>query len=196
MSSPSLAKASVVGEWNILNRQFMLLSDGRQYCRKINTQTGTAEEWVEVERADAVPPSVSTTEPKKLHLMLQVQAAGESMHWSLFVCREEDPNTKGRVWQVKGDATFMHYMYANEAALFASQSYYTSYALNSNLSKSQESLVNEAAGKEKPPRAKDQRSVRENCQGWTVRVLRRLQRDGVVKKETVDWIEKDVKEVV
>ncbi|KAM5360887.1 hypothetical protein ACJZ2D_013454 [Fusarium nematophilum] len=57
------------------------------------------------------------------------------------------------------------------------------------------SSIEEAVGREEPPRAEDQRSVKENCQGWTIRVLRRIEGE-VVKRETVDWIENDLKEPI
>lgn len=41
-------------------------------------------------------------------------------------------------------------------------------------------VVEEVAREEVPPRARDRAAVRENCQGWCVRVVERLVRMGVV----------------
>lgn len=117
------------------------------------------------------------------------------MHWSLFICRGESVDAKGKIWQVKGDAILMHYQHDEEIAHFQAESYYSSYTLNADLSQRQEELIEKAVGEEKPPQAKDQRSVHENCQGWTLRVLKRLQGD-VVDAKQVQKIESELKEPI
>lgn len=132
----------------------------------------------------------------KFYLVLQSQTDGEPFHWSLFACRGEANTVGGPVWQVKGDATYMRLQNADNVNLFKSASYFESYELNADLSESQQNEIKRAVEKERPPEAKDQRSVTENCQGWTIRVLRRLQEKGVVEKDRVDWIESDLKEPI
>lgn len=192
----SSGQPRVVKEWTILNRAYIEYADGRQFSGRIDPKTNKVNDWKEVKADNAGSSSSTAQETKKLYLVLQSQAPGEPMHWSLFVSSGESLDSRGKVWQVKGDALLMHYQHAENVALLRSGSYYTSYVLNSDLSKSQESLIKEAAGKEKPPQAKNQRSVKENCQGWTIRVLKRLQGGNVVNKQQVMWVEKELKEPI
>ena len=63
--------------------------------------------------------------------------------------------------------------------------------INDGLSEEQERRVDEIARGETPPRAKSRREVKENCQGWTVRVLKRLVGEGIVDGGGghVGWLE-------
>ena len=45
--------------------------------------------------------------------------------------------------------------------------------------------VDEIARAEKPPSAPNRAAVTEHCQGWTVRVVRRLVEEGIVKRDGV-----------
>lgn len=62
----------------------------------------------------------------------------------------------------------------------ASESFLTLYQLGI-VTEVQAVVVKEVAGSESPPRASSWRSVTENCQGWTVRVIARLVEKGVVE---------------
>lgn len=44
-------------------------------------------------------------------------------------------------------------------------------------------VVKEVADSEPPPRAPDRQSVKENCQGWAVRVIEKLVERGIVPNE-------------
>lgn len=190
--SPPPNKPQIIRQYKVLQRKIIEYSDGTQFSRRTDPRTRKVSSWVKV-TADNAGPSSSTEEPKKLYLVLEKQSAGEPMHWSLFVCRGESVNAKGKVWQVTGDAVLMHYQHDEEIPHFQSESFYNSYTLNADLSQGQEELIEKAVGEEKPPQAKDQRSVQENCQGWTIRVLKRLQGD-VVDEEQVQWIESELKQ--
>ena len=48
--------------------------------------------------------------------------------------------------------------------------------------------MEEAVDKEVPPQAASLKEVWENCQGWCVRVLKRLGEEGVVSEEMVERV--------
>jgi hypothetical protein len=123
-----------------------------------------------------------------LSLVLETQSFGEPDHWSLFVASE---GRSGQVYQVKGDAEFMEYEHAEGVDILTSESLKTAYTL-CNLTQDQAERVAYYANTEPPPSAPDRASVRENCQGWTVRVLEKLAEEGIV---TEDWLER-VKDMV
>ncbi|RXW15041.1 hypothetical protein EST38_g10809 [Candolleomyces aberdarensis] len=186
----SFSQSNEVKPWR-RNREYRTLSDGRMFSRKIDPKTDTPGQWEEIS-----PPAPEEEPKKQLYLILEDQLPGEPRHWSLFACIGETAASKGKRWQVTGDATFMHYQHDDDVAVFAAPVGKTYYTLNNDLSEDQEKEVEEAVEKELPPSAPDRASVKEHCQGWTIRVLRRLERGGVVKKETVDWIERDLKEPI
>ncbi|CAG8377393.1 unnamed protein product [Penicillium salamii] len=47
-------------------------------------------------------------------------------------------------------------------------------------------LVKQIAEQEPPPRAKDRKSVTENCQSWTMRVIARLVKEGIVMSQKLE----------
>jgi len=192
-SRPS-SQAGTLKHWRVLNREYKILSNEQQLSRRLNRITSEPiSDWMPVAPSDRAPSSVlSTPQPRKLHLIRQDQAEGEPRHWSLFVVSGEDKPSKGDVWQVTGDALSMHYNNLNDTAQFAAEGFSSNYELNSNLSEAQERMIEEAVKDELPPAAEDERSIKENCQGWTIRVLRRLQSQGVVTDGTADWIERDL----
>lgn len=110
---------------------------------------------------------------------------GRPFHWSLFVAPEGEP---GSVYQVKGDATFMRHVFAHNVGLLSSASYNNSYILT-HLEDGEGATVRWYAKREEPPGAADRASVTENCQGWTIRVLRRLRAAGIVSEEWVNFAE-------
>ncbi|KAK4096492.1 hypothetical protein N658DRAFT_501547 [Parathielavia hyrcaniae] len=178
--------------WRILSTEYKELGNGKQFSRKIDLKTGLPKtEWQEVAKPPSSSSGSSQEEQHKLYLVLQKQAEGEPDHWSLFATRGgELTSARGKVWQVKGDALSMRHVPANNVAIFASGSFKAHYVLCSNLTADMENKVEAAAAREAPPKAANQAAVVENCQGWTIRVLRRLEKEGVVKKETVNQMSK------
>lgn len=67
------------------------------------------------------------------------------------------------------------------------ENFYTLYQL-AEVSEEQAGIVKEIAEGEMPPRAEDRKAVRENCQGWCVRVLGRLAGRGVVERGKVEIV--------
>ncbi len=145
---------------------------GKQWKRRLGTT-----EW---KKADSPPPSGPP--PMELKLVRQEQVAGEPYHWSLFLAREGQP---GAVFQVKGDALTMHFAHANNVNVLSSQSYKDSYII-ARPTEQQAARVRYWATHEAPPRAPNQAAVRENCQGWTIRVIRRLVAEGIVQQNWVN----------
>lgn len=137
---------------------------------------GTTE-W---KKADSPPPTGAS--PIELKLVRQEQVAGEPYHWSLFLAREGQPGT---VFQVKGDAVAMHYNHINNTNVLSSQSYKDSYII-ARPTEQQAARIRYWATLEAPPGALNQATVRENCQGWTVRVIRRLVAEGIVQQNWVN----------
>ncbi len=161
------------------NREYCSASDGTQFTRRIK-RDGSHTDWEVVE----VQPEPEES-PLILMVVLESQAEGEPNHWSLFLAREGETGT---VYQVQGDATYMSYTFAYGVDHFNSASYSTSY-IAAYLDETQASTVGSCASQEPPPRAENRASVTENCQGWTVRVLRCLQRQGIVTAEIVQSME-------
>lgn len=93
------------------------------------------------------------------------------------------------MWQVKGDALCKQMNCVKGVKALEGENLYTYHTLHADLSEAQLKMVREASRWEKTPGAESQEDVKENSQGWCVRVLRRLVEMGVVKKEVVDEIE-------
>ncbi len=83
------------------------------------------------------------------------------MHLSLFVGME---GGEGYVYQVQGDATYMHYSFGENIRLFRSTSFHSSYVI-AQLGEGGDATVRRCAELEAPPAAADRASVTENCQG-------------------------------
>ena len=153
------------------NWQYMT-SGGERWKRRVGTT-----EW---KKAESPPPTGSS--PMELKLVRQEQTTGEPIHWSLFLAQEGQP---GVVFQVKGDAVAMHYAHANNINVTISQSYKDSYII-ARPTEDQAARVRYWATHEPAPRASNQAAVMENCQGWTIRVIRRLVAEGIVQQRWVD----------
>ncbi|KAE8155163.1 hypothetical protein BDV25DRAFT_146628 [Aspergillus avenaceus] len=118
-----------------------------------------------------------------LSLVHERQEPGEPLHWSLFVARENEP---GFVYQVTGDAEYMVYVPSLEPTdLTVSEAFLTLYEL-APVTEEQRLIVEDIASKERPPSAANRRSVTENCQGWTVRVITRLVERGIVPDDKLE----------
>ncbi|KAL1847949.1 hypothetical protein Plec18170_008363 [Paecilomyces lecythidis] len=145
--------------------------DGRHFTRRRGTQ-----EWIAcAPESDRLLPN----EPESEHLYLAHEDQGpeEPVHWSLYVAKENEP---GMIYQVRGDAEWMTYMPSRERVDITSvEGFSTLYQL-ATVTKEQASLIQEIAENEPPPRAANRREAKENCQGWTVRVIAKLVERGIV----------------
>lgn len=165
----------------VRNNEYLTALDGTGYKRKVSPD-GTRTPW---ESISTSPPPADETPPLLLMLVLEKQAEGEPKHWYLFVAPEAE---SGRVHQVTGDATFMRYESWDGASPLNSESYHTSYVL-ARLAEGHGETVRLFAEAEAPPLAVNRASVRENCQGWSIRVMERLRDVGIVGEEWVRFAE-------
>jgi len=151
------------------------------YWRKIGT-----EEWLpytEPQPQTQDTQKAEASEPIYLSLVRQEQPEPQGHHWLLFVAKEE---AAGTVYQVKGDHTYMVYKHRDNIKIFHSASFRDMFHL-AQLNENSIQRVRYWAENEPPPRAASQAEVKETCQSWTLRVIRRLVEDGMVHK---DWCEK------
>lgn len=80
-----------------------------------------------------------------------------------------------------GDSTYMTYRTRdNFDIIHDTGSFHDHYILSSNVNDHQFATVKQVCESEQPPHAKTMHEVTENCQGWTLRVLRRLVQAGVI----------------
>ncbi|RAK99905.1 uncharacterized protein BO80DRAFT_476881 [Aspergillus ibericus CBS 121593] len=155
--------------------------NNQHYQRKKGT-----EEWIPY--YPDTPPSAlaSGPEPVYLSLIREAQGPGEPHHWALFVARE---NQSGYVYQVKGDAEFMSYEPSEGVVgLEVLEGRVDVFVLGVLEAGRGEEMVRRVAGEESPPKARSRREVRENCQGWVVRVLERLVGAGVLGEEKLGMV--------
>ncbi|EPE04032.1 hypothetical protein F503_04880 [Ophiostoma piceae UAMH 11346] len=171
----------VVSDATKRGRQFVVYSDGTQRTRRVDKYGTALGEWTLLE---PVPPE--EPEPLQLHVVARHQAEGEPKHWSLYAVRRgADGSTSGQVWQVTGDAEHMIYDHGDDIDLFNGADFAWQQTVNTDLSEESFVKVDEMARSEPPPRAESRKEVTENCQGWTVRLLRRLVDTGIVAPEAV-----------
>ncbi|KAF7618624.1 hypothetical protein F9C07_1353828 [Aspergillus flavus] len=144
------------------------------------------EDWIEYSPENTpLPP----TQPSPLYLSLihENQGPDEPLHWSLFVARENEP---GWLYQVTGDAEHMIYEPSDgKVAITSSESFLTLYQLAS-VTEGQAMVVKSIADQETPPYAVNRREVKENCQGWVVRVIGRLVEEGIVSDSKLEMARK------
>lgn len=145
---------------------------GKQWKRREGTT-----EWKEL---DSPPPT--GLPPMELKLVRQEQVDGEPYHWQLFLAPEGQPGT---AFQVRGDAVAMHYAHAENTNVLSSQSYKDSYII-ARPTEQQAERIRYWATHETPPSAPTQAAVTENCQAWTIRVMRRLVAEGIVQQNWMD----------
>ena len=144
---------------------------GKKWKRRVGTT-----EW---KGADDSPPTGNS--PVELKLVRQEQTTGAPYHWSLFLAPE---GQLGVEFQVRGDAVAMHYAHDNHSNVLNSQSYIDSYII-ARPTEHQATRERYWATREEAPSAPNQAAVRENCQGWTVRVIQRLVTEGIVHQKWV-----------
>lgn len=156
--------------------------NGHFFTRRRGTQ-----QWSPFEpgREDLPPADV-----EHIHLYLSLvqekQGPDEPLHWSLFVAYENQP---GLVYQVTGDAEHMTYVPSNEFIdMTSSADFLTLYQL-ATVTEQQATVVKEVADHECPPRAACRREVKENCQGWAVRVIAKLVERGIVPRAKLEMAE-------
>ncbi|KAL4967147.1 uncharacterized protein BDV14DRAFT_198244 [Aspergillus stella-maris] len=163
--------------------------DGHHFKRLRGT-----EKWTEYTPEHTSIASTTTTpedrtagqqSPLYLSLILEHQDPGSPKHWSLFLSHENSP---GDIFAVTGDAECMHYSFSESPInLTLSEAFANIYHL-AEIAQDQVGIVREVARGEDPPKAKDRASVRENCQGWVVRVLEGLSGRGIVAREKVGMV--------
>lgn len=175
--------AIIFQEFRRYRRQYVEYSDGTKLTRRVHKATfAPLTPWTVV----LSPPSSTTTSslPLNLSLVVEHQAPGEPKHWSLLCHREDDP--RGRLWQVTGDAERMRHAHLPDAdKLGGGGEVAWHQVLNGELTAAQRATVEEVVGAEPPPRAESRAEVEENCQGWVMRVLRRLAAEGIVEEAKV-----------
>jgi hypothetical protein len=134
---------------------------------------------------------MSTPETRHLAVIAENQAEGEPKHWSLF-CYIPDATGrgKGQRWQVTGDAQFMHFEHFADIDIMNAEFFAWHQVMNSNISEAQVTRIDGIARTEPPPRAETRASVTEHCQGWTIRVLRRLAGEGMVEETSISMLQK------
>lgn len=172
-------------------REYIEYSDSTEWTRKLDRTTGLAiSEWTEVEKPptdENEPPSTT----RHLSVVAEHQADNEPKHWYLF---SHIPNAMGtgagQVWSVTGDAELMHYDHAEDVDRMSSEAFAWHQVLSKDLSKEQLARVDQIARTESPPSAPSRAAVTENCQGWAIRVLRRLVDEKIVEEKAVDILQK------
>ncbi|GKZ26041.1 hypothetical protein AbraIFM66951_003220 [Aspergillus brasiliensis] len=148
-------------------------------------------EWLEYQPTTPDPQPSNTNNTYIISLLQTKQGPGEPLHWSLFVARENQP---GRVYQVTGDAEFMVYEPEEGVELSSIEDLCNVFVLG-EVDEDGARVVESVAGSEVPPRARCRREVKENCQGWVVRVVERLVGMQLVKGEKVGFLRGMVEDV-
>ncbi|GAD93631.1 hypothetical protein MGYG_00396 [Paecilomyces variotii No. 5] len=153
--------------------------DGQRFTRRRGTQ-----KWIACEpESHRLPPIDPESERLCLFLAHEDQGPEEPMHWSLYVAKENEP---GMIYQVRGDAEYMTYTPSRQRVDITSlEGFSTLYQL-ATVTKEQASLIEEIAQNEPPPRAANRREAKENCQGWTVRVIAELVEGGIVPRRKLE----------
>ncbi|KAI1299418.1 hypothetical protein F5Y03DRAFT_249601 [Xylaria venustula] len=167
----------------LFKREYREGSDGSRWSRKL----GSDGCWGDWEPRDSEPRG-QPNEPPPVSLMLvrEKQVVGP-YHWSLAVLPDGKPPT--HIYQVTGDAEHMYYSHSLDAPdnIFTSDAYYDSYDLGSLDSDGLE-LLHQVVDRQPPPQAENRALVTENCQGWTMRVIRELRT--IVSADKVAMVEK------
>ncbi|EGX87995.1 hypothetical protein CCM_09131 [Cordyceps militaris CM01] len=181
----SSAQPTIVDPETRRGRQYGTSTDGTPWTRRVHPTTGAPlTPWTPVE--PVLPPSSS---PLVLSLITENQSDSEVRHWSLF-CHRPPGSPRGRAWQVTGDAEFMVCNHEHDADKLGGDAFASCQVLNDDLSAAQLARVEHVVAAEPPPRAPNRSAVTENCQGWVVRVLKRLAAEGIVQQHRVAELEK------
>lgn len=171
------------------SREYMQYLDGSHWTRKIDPKTGKPGEWAAIEVLTAEPQEDKVS---SLHLsvVLRHQAINEPKHRALFSHRPDAAGIgKGQVCQVDGDAEYIHYAHCADVDLLSDEFFAWHQTLKTNLNSAQYARVDQIARVGPPPQAVNRAAVAENCQGWTIRVLRRLVDERVVEESAVTMVQ-------
>jgi hypothetical protein len=195
--TPSIADMDTKDPRSITNhtirngREFISYSDGTSYTRKLDRSTNQPiSDWTAVEAPvdDKTPASEPPT--RYLSVVAEHQAENEPKHWFLFLHVPNALGTgPGQVWQVTGDAELMRFEQAAGVDRMSSPDFAWHQVLSKNLTDEELDRVDEIAKGEKPPSAPNRAAVTEHCQGWSVRVVKRLVEEGVVEGRLVGVLE-------
>ncbi|GAM91424.1 hypothetical protein ANO11243_094740 [Dothideomycetidae sp. 11243] len=161
-------------------REYAQSKDGSHWTRKVDpTSHAPLSDWT---RVDAVVDQEEISEAYQLSVVAEHQAPGEPKHWALFCHRPHATGTgPGTVWQVTGDAEHMVPKNLEDTDALRSPDFAWHQVLNENLSVEQRATAERVVHFEPAPRAPSRAAVTENCQGWVVRVVQRLELEGIVK---------------
>ncbi|KAL2189915.1 hypothetical protein L209DRAFT_777406 [Thermothelomyces heterothallicus CBS 203.75] len=86
-------------------------------------------------------------------------------------------------------AEVMHFEHATGVDKLSSPDFALHQVLNKDLSAAQLATVDAIAREEKPPSAPNRAAVMEHCQGWTLRVVRRLVDERIVEARLIGVLE-------
>ncbi|KAF9251285.1 hypothetical protein DTO013E5_1704 [Penicillium roqueforti] len=157
--------------------------DGRTFFRKRG-----AQDWTEdTSNPEELKPPAENPH-LYLYLVQEEQAPGEPNHWALFLADENEPDY-GYVYQVTGDAQDMKYDPSTDKINVVDAGFTANIYTLAVVSEDQArvaKLVKQAAEEELPPQAENRKSVTENCQGWTVRVIARLVKEKIVMPQKLE----------
>ena len=120
-----------------------------------------------------------------LILVRERQPEPEPDLWSLFVTRAK--GQPGSVYRVRGDVVNMHFEQAHNVNPLESDLLKDAHTI-AMLSDEEAQAVHRFARLEAPPSAPDRRSAKENCQGWTARLLQRLALEGFLSGQQLETI--------
>ncbi|KAK4126632.1 hypothetical protein N657DRAFT_643418 [Parathielavia appendiculata] len=200
---PDIEDINTIIKRSVCNgREFVTRSDGTSWTRKLDRATNQlVSDWTPVEQppADTEPSQSEQRQQQQrlaaryLSIVAEHQAPNEPKHWSLFThilpANSTTDTARGQVWQVKGDAELMHHDYAADVDQLNSPDFAWHQVLRDDLSEEEFRRVDEIARAESPPRAVNRAAVREHCQGWVVRVVKQLVKEGIVKEGIVAGLE-------
>ncbi|ODM14819.1 hypothetical protein SI65_09813 [Aspergillus cristatus] len=150
-------------------RELALKDNTPIYTRKLGSQT-----WEPYATSDH--PQPTDTRPLLLGLVREFQP-NEAHHWSLFVAEE---GKNGTLYQVTGDHTYMVHDHKKDVNMLCLNSFADIHQL-AELDVLKAQMVEYWANQEPASRAESQAQVRDTCQSWIIRVVRRLIAEGIVE---------------
>jgi hypothetical protein len=140
---------------------------------------------------DGHPRATNSSNPspdKEFSLLLvrENQPEPEPDLWSLFVTRKR--GEPGSVYRVRGNVVDMQHAHEDDVDALQAKLFKDAYTI-ALLTGEQTGVVRRLARMESPPCAPDLASARENCQGWTARLLKRLAEENVVASHQLEAID-------
>lgn len=183
----------IIAQRIVLGREYVSHADGSSYSRKIDRCAHEPlSPWTKSEPVpSSTPPPLAGPTLYTLSVVAEHQAEREPKHWFLFCHRPSgaDETGLGQVWQVTGDAECMVYQHMADVDALTSADFAWHQVVNGRLSEGQRERAARVVSEEAPPRAINRRAVTENCQGWVIRVLRRLEAQGIVQESAIAGLE-------